>query len=480
MAALSLAACDDSTDTLGLSVINTADKVSVSATTFHVSTESLATGAVLNNSNRGLLGEVKDPETGAYVEGSYMSQVIPLSTFTINKLDSIKLVDDRGKLEADSCFLLVSYTTAYGDTLAPMKVTAYEMKKPLSEDRNYYSDFDVEQEGYLDKTTAYHSSVFYNVGKSEGAFKIYLNKPYTKDGVRYENYGSYIMQMYEKHPEYFKSNYDFLHYVCPGFYIEHDGGIGNVANVWNTEIQFWYRWKLKDPVKKSDGVTDSITCRSTFARLDGTEEVLQTNFIKNDQNKISSLVNDESCTYIKSPAGILTVATLPVEDIMKGHENDTLNAASITFPRMNNSQTEVSEEYAFDVPSTILMIPRDSLTSFFEHGNLPNYRTSYTSSYSNSSTNRNSYSFTNISNLITAMYQKRKSSTDWERDKNTEAYKYWNQVVLIPVTISYTTRDGYQYVSRISHDMWLTSTKLMKNVELKATYSKFGNNTEAK
>lgn len=73
---------------------------------------------------------------------------------------------------------------------------------------------------------------------------------------------------------------------------------------------------------------------------------------------------DESCTYLKSPAGIFTEVTLPVEDIIRGHEKDTLNTATVMFPRINN--VDENNAYNFDTPQTVLLLPKDSLKSFFE------------------------------------------------------------------------------------------------------------------
>ena len=136
-------------------------------------------------------------------------------------------------------------------------------------------------------------------------FKIYLNKEYKKDGKTYKNYGSYIMQTYAEHPEYFKTNYKFLHNVCPGFYIK------NVA-VRVTWLRSEYRaYLLLDPPQDhqaKDGVTDSTAVSIGYNRFDGTEEVLQLNKIENDTKNLEELANQnqQNCTYLKSPAGIFT------------------------------------------------------------------------------------------------------------------------------------------------------------------------------
>lgn len=466
LAAFSMVACDDTTDTLGSSITNKVDNLTITDATYNVETQSLVAGPVLSKSNNGIIGRVKDPETGTYLTADYMTQMVPLSTFSVDTLQYIKDANN-GELRADSCYLLVSYQSTYGDSLAPMKVTAYEMSKPMTEDKNYLTDFDPIAEGYIAEN-GYHNSATYSLSKATGNFKIYLNKPYTKDGVKYDNYGTYMLKTFVEHPEYFKSNYQFLKNVCPGFYIKHEGGIGNVADVWNTEVQFY--WSRQKTIKASDGVTDSIAKGYGFNRIDGTEEALQTNHIVNDAASIASLAADPSCTYLKSPAGIFTEVTLPVEEILRDHENDTLNTASVTFPRINNTETD--NQYIFDTPSYVLMIPKDSIDSFFENGDVVNNRNSFYASYSSSTTN--GYTFSNISNLITAMSKKKGSSENW------------NKAVLIPITVSTVVENNSTMISKMTHNMSLTSTRLVKGtnettsdgkpaspIQIKVIYSKF-------
>lgn len=466
LAAFSMVACDDTTDTLGSSITNKVDNLTITDATYNVETQSLVAGPVLSKSNNGIIGRVKDPETGTYLTADYMTQMVPLATFSVDTLQYIKDANN-GELRADSCYLLVSYQSTYGDSLAPMKVTAYEMSKPMTENKNYLTDFDPMAEGYIAEN-GYHNSATYSLSKATGNFKIYLNKPYTKDGVTYDNYGTYMLKTYVEHPEYFKSNYQFLKNVCPGFYIKYEGGIGNVADVWNTEVQFY--WSRQKTIKASDGVTDSIAKGYGFNRIDGTEEALQTNHIVNDAASIASLAADPSCTYLKSPAGIFTEVTLPVEEILRGHENDTLNTASVTFPRINNTETD--NQYTFDTPSYVLMIPKDSIDSFFENGDVVNNRNSFYASYSSSTTN--GYTFSNISNLITAMSKKKGSSENW------------NKAVLIPITVSTVVENNSTVISKMTHNMSLTSTRLVKGtnettsdgkptspIQIKVIYSKF-------
>mgnify|MGYP004646447621 CR=1 FL=1 len=445
IAALTFAACDDTTEGIGGSITNKIDNINISDSAFNVTTKSIVAGAVLSRNNTGLIGKMKDPETGNYVKGDYMTQLSVLPTFSVDTLDYIKQANN-GSIEADSCYLLVSYNASYGDTIAPMKVTAYEMTKPMAEDQEYYSDYDAFKNGWVSENNPHWSSN-YNLSNTSDVknFKIYLNKEYKKDGKTYKNYGSYIMQTYAEHPEYFKTNYKFLHNVCPGFYIKNVGGTGNMAKIWNTELIFY--WTRHKTIKAKDGVTDSTAVSIGYNRFDGTEEVLQLNKIENNTENLEKLASQQNWTYLKSPAGIFTEVTLPIEDIMKGHEKDTLNTATISFPRLNN--VDEDNAYNFATPSTILMVQKDSLKSFFEKSKLADSRTSYTASYSSTGTYKNAYTFQNIANLVSAMY------------KNKGKGENWNKVVLVPVNVITTTQGYTTVISKINHDMSLASTRLI-------------------
>lgn len=440
IAALTFAACDDTTEGIGGSITNKIDNINISNSAFNVTTKSIVADSVLSRNNTGLIGKMKDPETGNYVKGDYMTQLSVLPTFSVDTLDYIKQAN-KGSIEADSCYLLVSYNASYGDTIAPMKVTAYEMTKPMAEDKEYYSNYDAFKEGWVSENNQHWSSN-YNLSNTSDVknFKIYLNKKYTKDGKTYKNYGSYIMQTYAEHPEYFKTNYKFLNNVCPGFYIKNVGGTGNMAKIWNTELIFY--WTRHKTINK-----DSTAVSIGYNRFDGTEEVLQLNKIENDTENLKKLASQEDWTYLKSPAGIFTEVTLPIDDIMKGHEKDTLNTATISFPRLNNADED--NPYNFATPSTILMVQKDSLQSFFEKSKLADNRTSYTASYSSTGTYKNAYTFQNIANLVSAMY------------KNKGKGENWNKVVLVPVNVITTTQGYTTVISKINHDMSLASTRLI-------------------
>ena len=191
---------------------------------------------------------------------------------------------------------------------------------------------------------------------------------------------------------------------------------------------------------------------------------------------MKELEEDDSCTYLKTPAGLFTELTLPVEDIIKGHTDDdgnvidTLSTVRMFIPRINNENVS---DYALSVPQTLLLVPTDSLENFFANKEVADYRNSYLTTYSSST---NGYTFGNISLLISNLYNIKK---DYESRGETLS-ENWNKVVLVPVETTYTTvSTTTSTLTKVTHDLSFASTKLKKgteknkNIQLNVIYSKF-------
>ena len=198
----------------------------------------------------------------------------------------------------------------------------------------------------------------------------------------------------------------------------------------------------------------------------GTEEVMQTTFIDNDKDRLNELASDESCTYVKSPSGIFTEMTLPIDSIKRGHENDTISSAKVIVPRYNYT----SDESMFSAPNYIMMVPKDSLYSFFENKNVPDSKMSYLASYSSKN---NTYTFNNISDLVNKL---------WQNKVNGYGGKDWNKVVLLPVTVSTnsSTSSSTTSVTNVTNEMGLKSTKLVRGTNFFGRDGKDANGNHVK
>ena len=441
--AITISACDDDTATVGSSLTKDVDHFTIYTDTFNVATRSIKIDSVLSKSEYCYLGRIKDPTTGDYVTSDFTTQFNTLESLAGNLFPSESLMvskSDDGQVIADSCHINIYINGVKGDTLAPMKLKVFEMAVPAEEGKLYYSDFDPEEEQLIrtDGISKSKSYTYVNFLKPESQrnitnyvpyINICINDPYTdKDGVTYNNYGTYLIRKYHAHPELFKNAYSFIHNVCPGFFVKTTDGAGLMSQVFTTELHVYYRF------------TDSDSITNASRVFSGTGEVLQTTTITNDRKRIEELVNDNTCTYLKTPAGIFTEVTLPIDNIMRGHESDTLTSAKIRF-QCYQDQTDG----ALGNPSSIVMVPKAQLFSFFEEGNIPDNLMTFLATLS---TTGKYYEFGNISTLITHLYKERAAGDE-----------EWNKVVLVPVerTVSSSTSS----TTAVTNLMSLTSTKLI-------------------
>ena len=99
-----------------------------------------------------------------------------------------------------------------------MKLTAYELSKPVEEGVTYYSNFDPEAKGYIRPAAQggiaekrsftladYTESDSIRNGRNYNRnIIVRLNKQYKdKSGVTYNNYGTYLLRKYQQNPAAF-------------------------------------------------------------------------------------------------------------------------------------------------------------------------------------------------------------------------------------------------------------------------------------
>lgn len=474
--AMAIVSCSEETAGIGKSLTDEDDKLQVSTGIFEAHSKSLVIDSIYAQNFDCFFGQIKDPETGTYVKTEFMTQFNLLEG--VNFPSKELMVVEDGQVIADSCEIRLFFDKerCYGDSLVPLKMRIQELIEPMNDNLVYYTNYDPEEAGYIreggiDKKQmfsivnhTYSDEVRSSKGYSD-MIRIALNDPYiAPDGQSYNNYGSYLLQTYYDHPEYFKNSYTFVNKVCPGFNFKIEDGLGVMANINDISMRLFFRYK-----KSNDEFTNTMMA---FA---ATPEILQTSHVTNDKEGLKELAADNSCTYLKTPSGIFTEVELPVMKIMEGHHNDSLLSVNMTFQRMNSELFE--NEYLLKAPSMVLMIQKDSLFSFFEKEKTYDYRSSFVSSL-----NKNTYSFTNMGNIVTLMFRDMFVGSlldpDWEKK-----HPDWNKVVLVPVTTilsaaqkTNTAGAATATINGICNNLALTSTRLVGGntpIKVNVIYAKF-------
>lgn len=405
--------CDDTTTGIGDSTIAAGDSIPAGAAIYNVHTRSILADSVYARTSTAYLGKYTDPQFGEF-SADFIAQFNCTDNFefpeTIQEITSINM--------------RMFYDNYFGDSSNAMRMQIDTLDKviPEKELSTFYTSVD--------------PALYYNENSNPVARKAFAAKGASASDttiVNYDNYGNttsytYYWQdvklplalgqhMFDKYKED-KNNYKnaeaFIKNVLKGFYVHCTHGDGTILYINDMQLHLNFKYLIES----SSGKVDSLINGSTI--FAATKEVIQANHFENS-DRLKELVEEKDYTYLKTPAGIFTEVTLPVEEIAEMHLRDTLNAATITFTRYNE---KTESKYPMGIPQTLLMVRKYDMHNFFEKNETYDGQTSFIAQYAGSSETANTYSFPNISSLITQCINEKKAG---KNDAD------WNKVVLIPV-----------------------------------------------
>ena len=448
--------CNDKLTQLGITIQPPEDLITVYSDTFRMKATTVRLDSIFAKTSDCLLGEMYDPVYGIikadllcqfYCDEGFRFEHTPYN----NKIDSVELFIFY-PLNANGSI------TAYGDTLSPMQVTVYPINKPIK--RNFYSNEDPEK--YCDMQNPLGSATY-------TLFDLAV-----PDSIRYSNEYQFVpfirvnlptelgQKFYDEtiqNPSSFNNQNSFNEFF-PGVYITNTYGSGNLLKTTGESIGIRMFYSI--PHEPTEENPDTLSTWAEWFYV--SKDVVQINRFKNS-NIDQLLVDHPSYMYIKSPAGVCSKLELPTTQISK---DININERFINGFTLNLKYLPVDEwNYAFTPPQYLLLLPEDSVISFFENANIENNITSFISfapDNSNGTFNTSayetpegyslytrSYSFGNISRLL-----KTHIENSPEKDLS---------LLVVPVTRKLATYNNMYYTTGISHSFFLTGTKIRTEEE---------------
>ena len=405
--------CDDATTGIGDSTIAAGDSIPAGAAIYNVHTRSILADSVYARTSTAYLGKYTDPQFGEF-SADFIAQFNCTDNFefpeTIQEITSINM--------------RMFYDNYFGDSYNAMRMQIDTLDKviPEKELSTFYTSVD--------------PALYYNENSNPVARKAFAAKGASASDttiVNYDNYGNttsysyywqdvklplalgqHMLDKYKEDKNNYKNAEAFIKNVLKGFYVHCTHGDGTILYINDMQLHLNFKYLIES----SSGKVDSLVNGSTI--FAATKEVIQANHFENS-DRLKELVEEKDYTYLKTPAGIFTEVTLPVEEIAEMHLRDTLNAATITFTRYNE---KTESKYPMGIPQTLLMVRKCDMHNFFEKNETYDGQTSFIAQYAGSSETANTYSFPNISSLITQCINEKKAG---KNDAD------WNKVVLIPV-----------------------------------------------
>ena len=405
--------CDDATTGIGDSTIAAGDSIPAGAAVYDVYTRSILADSVYARTSTAYLGKYTDSQFGEF-SADFIAQ--------FNCTDNYEFPETVQEITGIQ--MRMYYEKFFGDESNAMRMQIDTLDKviPEKELSTFYTSVDPTQY-YDENSKPIARKAFAATGASVNDTTIVnydswgnptSTSYYWQDVKLPTSLGKYMYDKYKEDKNNYKNAENFIKNVLKGFYVHCTHGDGTILYFNDMQLRLNFKYLIES---KSGKVDSLVNGSATFA---ATKEVIQANRFQNS-DRLKELIEEKDYTYLKTPAGIFTEVTLPIEEIHEMHMRDTLNAASITFTRYNEKS---DKKYPMGIPQTLLMVRKCDMHNFFEKNKTFDGLTSFIAEYVGSSASANTYSFPNISSLITLCINEKKQGKN-EAD--------WNKVVLIPV-----------------------------------------------
>lgn len=428
--------CDDTSEGVGKMIYDT-DKIETGGAVYEATSKTIQVDSVYSRSTNAYLGKYTDPVYGVFT-ADFIAQINCPEGFefpaTMQSIDNIHLN--------------LLYSTYFGDSLSTMTLAVDTLNTAIQDNGTdkglYYTTF--KPENYYNTTaspiaTQSFSAVDHSVSDSIRALSAFQPNVSIPLG---QNFATYVFNKYQADKNNFKDAYSFINNVLKGFYVHTTQGEGAVLNILDIQFNMTVSYLTTRPSTK---VVDSLVSQNII--FPATPEVFtSTRF--NNGGQLSQLAADNSATYLKTPAGLFTEITLPIEQMYQAHKNDTLNSLSFTLTKYN--ETETSGAFTLDAPSTLLLVRKKDMYSFFEQNKVYDNNTSFTASFVSAS---NSYAFTSLNRLLRAIFKEREAAGSLPADAD--------KVVLIPVVVTTRTdtRTNRVIPTNVAHNLNMSSARLI-------------------
>lgn len=519
--ALTLFGCSDNTGSLGLGMFPESDQnIKGNLTTFDVTTQSELAGRTFAKTNYGYIGKFTDPYFG-YYEAGFLAQLHSNDNMKFPRVFEEGMPRKGEYMVEDQIYmteLVFMYGEYFGDSLSPCRMSIYELGVDGNRTNIAIPEVDSnvappsgklyqlnrESAHYTDINPLYYYSPDALIGR-----KAYTAVDLTiSDSIRnLENFYPYVSitlptQIGEDIYKACKAAGDNgignskFQELFKGIYAKSDYGDGTVLYISQIEMNVRYKVYATDlnndtilwSYQKKMGVPgakDSIAYgKRTFA---ATKEIIQANHFKNDETKLKERLEENTWTFLKTPAGIYTQAVLPLKEIESKLSQDTINAVKLTFTNYNQTNDDNKYKYSISAPDYILLVREQEKENFFINNEIADGVTSYLSPHTVAT---NQYVFSNLTNLVVACLEEKKAIMKKEgltESEFVQKYPLWDKVAIIPVLVSKDASTTGNIIS-VQNDLkpgyaklkggalGLESGNTENKLKLEVIYTSFGSN----
>lgn len=470
--ALTLFGCTDNTGSLGLGMFPGSDQnIKGNLTTFEVTTQSELAGRTFAKTNYGYIGKFTDPYFG-YYEAGFLAQLHCNDNMSFPPVYKEGMPRKGEYMVEDQPYLtelIFMYGEYFGDSITPCRMSIYELgvdangkdiaipavDPDIAPPGGKLYQLNRESAHYTDINPRYYYSPDALIGrKAYSAVNLSISDSIRKS----ENYYPYVSITLPSQigEEIYKAcrdagdggiNNSRFQELFKGIYAKSDYGDGTVLYISQIEMNVRYKVYATDRINDTilwtyqkkmgvAGAKDSIGySRRTFA---ATKEIIQANHFKNDKAKLEERLKENAWTFLKTPSGIYTQATLPLDEIERKLSQDTINAVKLAFTIYNQANDINRYKYRINAPTDVLLVREKDKEEFFEQNKIADGITSYLATNVEDKRVTNQYVFNNLTRLVrTCLAEKKTLMTKENLTEEGFKTKYpdWDKVALIPVLV---------------------------------------------
>lgn len=438
LAVLFLISCDDETSGLGWTLTPQNDIINVKDDScFAVSRTIKANDSLIVMSSTCNLGRFTEQFSGTTLNAGYLTQLNCMENFTL--ADSVYGIGNHvfpswfdSAVAGQKPYyanLRLYYSGFFGDSTNTFKIEVFPLDRMIDAETRYYPDIDPSL--FCDtqaKPLASITASGWNLQDKDSIRDLYNYTPSITIPLP-DSVAKNILESYfdpaTRH--YFSDARSFMENLYKGFYIRCSQGDGTILYIDRTILEVNFKF-----IDTNDD--DEPIVQSLMAEFPGNSEVMQLNSFK--WTGLESQINDSSCTWIRTPFGLLTEITLPIDDMRD--DEYVLNSAKLCI----STAVTPSSRFKPSVPNNLILIRKDRMQEFFSRNrsidNTESFAASYSSKYG-------TYTYENIAALIENIYSERE---EWKNSNGSTSAAYeaeypnWNKVVLIPVIATTDSRNN--------------------------------------
>lgn len=446
--------CNDALSPIGNNILPGDDILHPGVDSFKMESRTIAIDSLYDRGTTGLLGHFRDGFYGTY-RASYISRLQHAPGFAFPKTPH--------KDKILKTFVRLRYNKWVGDSTIYSKATVFEVTKPLPNDR-YTHDLSPYLEGAVEI-----GELTYKAGDPQGTHELIIPID-NKIGERF-------YKASKESPEFFESQQSFEENLLRGLFIKSSTGSGCMINVYSTELVIGYEYEFT-------GKNTANTADSTYLIEDEVAFVNTGLLYMHRDFEITNidelLKPSKEYAYITSPGGLALSLRLPASEmesrLVRNKDNDPNLTRVISGAPINLSvDVPPSASTILQPPSYLLLIPKDSLDSYFVNGytELTQPKISFLSGMYN--INHREYSFENVSLLLNehiAKHMTKGSDGQYEIKKDLE-------LLVIPVTRETSSSGGSSSTVKLRNYMFPSAVRIKLeegNIKLKVISTLYQSN----